>query len=274
MISGVRSASKKSGESRCPFRFSSRTSTLSTRTAPYSTGSPPELSRVTPKSVKAPRNVATTMCLTENPTLECTGSDFQMPVGIAVFSVTVAIEVPPVESAILDSSNKNYSRNLIMQQLTPKTSPRSTEAFGHLMGAHATLTRELSALLEEQHGLTMSEYEVLFLLSRAGPITRCDGSTSRARCGSRPRASPGCSIAWRRPDWSGRSACAKDARVTYAVLTDAGMKKLRECSPAHLAEVERLLGRAPQRGGDRVAERAARAALRPRRRLLDRRLGP
>ena len=72
----------------------------------------------------------------------------------------------------------------------------------------------------------------------------------------------------------GKSACAKDARVTYAVLTDAGMKKLRECSPAHLAAVERLIGERLERGGDRVAERAARAALRPRRRLLDRRLGP
>jgi DNA-binding MarR family transcriptional regulator len=39
-----------------------------------------------------------------------------------------------------------------------------------------------------------------------------------------------------------KGSCAKDARVTYAVLTDAGMTKLRECSPAHLAEVERIIG--------------------------------
>ena len=39
-----------------------------------------------------------------------------------------------------------------------------------------------------------------------------------------------------------KGSCAKDARVTYAVLTDAGMEKLRECAPAHLAEVERLIG--------------------------------
>jgi hypothetical protein len=31
------------------------------------------------------------MCLTAKPTLEWTGSDLQIPAGIAVFSVTVAI---------------------------------------------------------------------------------------------------------------------------------------------------------------------------------------
>src|SRR5205814_1544117 len=53
-----------------------------------------------------------------------------------------------------------------MQQLIPKTSQGPVQALGHLLGAHATLTRELSARLVEEHGLTMSEYEVLFLLSR------------------------------------------------------------------------------------------------------------
>ena len=53
-----------------------------------------------------------------------------------------------------------------MQQLIPKTSESAVQALGHLLGAHATLTRELSARLVEEHGLTMSEYEVLFLLSR------------------------------------------------------------------------------------------------------------
>ena len=53
-----------------------------------------------------------------------------------------------------------------MQQLTPKTSLKAVDALGHLLGAHATLTRQLSVQLVEEHGLTMSEYEVLFLLSR------------------------------------------------------------------------------------------------------------
>lgn len=48
-----------------------------------------------------------------------------------------------------------------------------------------------------------------------------------------------------------KGSCAKDARVTYAVLTDAGMKKLRECAPDHLAEIERLIG---ERLGDEEIE--------------------
>jgi len=161
-----------------------------------------------------------------------------MPVGIArLFSVTVAIEVPPVEWLILDSSNKNYSRYLIMQQLTPKTSPRSTEAFGHLMGGacHAHPPSERPAR-GGSTGSRMSEYEVLFLLSRQDDHAMRRIDLSREVRIS-PSASHGCWIAWRRPDSLGRRQCAKDARVTYAVLTDAGMKKLRECSPAHLAEV-------------------------------------
>lgn len=128
-----------------------------------------------------------------------------------------------------------------MQQLTPKTSPKSTEAFGHLMGAHATLTRQLSALLEEQYGLTMSEYEVLFLLARQD-----DHSMRRIDLSREVRLSPsGITRMLDRLETTGlveKGSCAKDARVTYAVLTDAGMTKLRECSPAHLAEVERIIG--------------------------------
>ena len=128
-----------------------------------------------------------------------------------------------------------------MQQLTPKTSLKSTAAFGHLMGAHATLTRRLGTLLEEQYGLAMSEYEVLFLLSRQE-----DHAMRRIDLSREVRLSPsGITRMLDRLETTGlveKGSCSKDARVTYAVLTDAGMKKLRECSPAHLAEVERLMG--------------------------------
>src|SRR3954466_14576159 len=142
---------------------------------------------------------------------------------------------------MLDTSNKNSTRCLRVQHLTPKTSQGAVEALGHLVGAHATLTRQLSAQLVEQHGLTMSEYEVLFLLSRepAHAMRRIDPSRE-------VRLSPsGITRMLDRLQTTGlveKGACARDARVTYAVLTDAGMKKLRECAPAHLAEIERLIG--------------------------------
>jgi DNA-binding MarR family transcriptional regulator len=39
-----------------------------------------------------------------------------------------------------------------------------------------------------------------------------------------------------------KGKCPEDARVTYAVLTDAGMAKLRECARDHFEAVERVLG--------------------------------
>jgi len=127
-----------------------------------------------------------------------------------------------------------------MQQLTPKTSSKS-QAYGHLVGAHATLTRRLSALLEEEHGLTMSEYEVLFLLSRQE-----DHSMRRIDLSREVRLSPsGITRMLDRLEATGlveKGSCARDARVTYAVLTDAGMTKLRDCAPVHQAEIDRVLG--------------------------------
>jgi MarR family transcriptional regulator, 2-MHQ and catechol-resistance regulon repressor len=127
-----------------------------------------------------------------------------------------------------------------MQQLTPKTSVK-TQAYGHLLGAHATLTRRLSTLLEEEHGLTMSEYEVLFLLAREE-----DHAMRRIDLSREVRLSPsGITRMLDRLETTGlveKGACAKDARVTYAVLTEAGMQKLRDCAPVHQAEVDRLLG--------------------------------
>src|SRR5919201_857120 len=39
-----------------------------------------------------------------------------------------------------------------------------------------------------------------------------------------------------------KRACESDGRVSYAVLTDAGMAKLEESAPDHIAGVEKLLG--------------------------------
>jgi MarR family 2-MHQ and catechol resistance regulon transcriptional repressor len=112
---------------------------------------------------------------------------------------------------------------------------------GRLIGAHAALTRELSARLVEQHGLTLSEFEVLLLLAREP-----DRKLRRTDLAQEVRLSPsGVTRMLDRLEASGlveKGSCATDARVTYAVLTDAGQSKLEECSPDHFAAVERLLG--------------------------------
>ena len=127
-----------------------------------------------------------------------------------------------------------------MQQLTTKISS-SMEALARLIGAHSTLTRELSAQLVEQHGLTLSECEVLLLLSRAP-----ERAMRRIDLAREVRLSPsGVTRMLDRLEATGlvgKGSCSADARVTYAVLTPAGAAKLQEAWPDHVAATERLLG--------------------------------
>ena len=114
-------------------------------------------------------------------------------------------------------------------------------AVGRLIGAHAALTRQLSAQLVAEHGLTLNEYEVLLLLARAPEraMRRVDLAhdvrliSVRRHTAARPPRG-------RRP--GRQAACETDARVTYAELTTAGMAKLERCAPDQVAAAERLLG--------------------------------
>jgi DNA-binding MarR family transcriptional regulator len=39
----------------------------------------------------------------------------------------------------------------------------------------------------------------------------------------------------------GKGECKEDARVSYAILTDAGLTKLKEAAPGHVEDIERQL---------------------------------
>jgi MarR family 2-MHQ and catechol resistance regulon transcriptional repressor len=124
--------------------------------------------------------------------------------------------------------------------LTTKASPATT-ALSRLLGAHATLTRELSASLVAQHGLTMNDYGALLLLSRAG-----EEGMRRVDLANELQLSPsGITRLLDRLESQGlvgKGECSTDARVSYAVLTDAGHRKLKECAPGHIADIEQRLG--------------------------------
>jgi DNA-binding MarR family transcriptional regulator len=131
-----------------------------------------------------------------------------------------------------------------MQTLTPKASTKislAADTLGTLLIAHSTLTRELSAQLVEEHGLTMSEFEVLMLLSKAE-----DQRLKRTDLSQQVRLSPsGITRMLSRLEDTGlveKGSCTTDARITYAVLTDAGLTKLKECAPDHWGAVEQHLG--------------------------------
>jgi DNA-binding MarR family transcriptional regulator len=113
------------------------------------------------------------------------------------------------------------------------------QAWIALLRAHAATTRELSALLVAEHGLTINDFECLLRLSRAEGqrMRRVDlaGELLLTASGV-TRLLDGLEAA----GYVERAACASDRRVTYAVLTEAGEAKLREAADSHIAAVEAL----------------------------------
>lgn len=113
------------------------------------------------------------------------------------------------------------------------------QAFAGLLRAYATATRRLNAQLLAEHGLTLSDYEVLLRLARAPErrLRRVDLADQVLLSASGvTRLLDGLEAC----GYVERGACPTDRRVVYAVLTEAGLRKLHEASESHLAEVERL----------------------------------
>jgi DNA-binding MarR family transcriptional regulator len=129
---------------------------------------------------------------------------------------------------------------LTTQQLKDQALP-STDAFGNLLGAHAALTRDLNAALVASHGLTINDYGCLLLLSRAG-----DEGMRRIDLANELQLSPSgiTRLLDRLEDQGlvGKGACKEDARVSYAILTEAGLAKIKEAWPEHVEQVERRVG--------------------------------
>jgi DNA-binding MarR family transcriptional regulator len=122
------------------------------------------------------------------------------------------------------------------------------------MRAHAATTRLLSAQLQEEHGLTLNDYEALLVLSRAedGRLKRVDLARSLILTPSGvTRLLEGLEDA----GLVERAACATDRRVTYAQLTHAGREKLVDASSGHVAQIHSLLEEHLEEGEiDAVAE--------------------
>ena len=130
------------------------------------------------------------------------------------------------------------------QVLTPQEVSELTQtAWIRFLRAHAALTRELGARLEAEHGLTMSDFDVLIqlyhapdhamrridiarqvLLTASGITRLLDGLE---RCGLVAKRS-----------------CESDARVSYAVLTDEGLRKVEAARNSHNADIDELFGAA------------------------------
>jgi DNA-binding MarR family transcriptional regulator len=110
------------------------------------------------------------------------------------------------------------------------------EVFVRVMRGHAAVTRELNAQLVADHGLTLNDYEALLHLARADErrMRRVDLAQRLLLTASGvTRLLDGLEQA----GYVDRDSCASDRRVTYAVLTDAGLAKLRKASKSHVADI-------------------------------------
>jgi DNA-binding MarR family transcriptional regulator len=125
------------------------------------------------------------------------------------------------------------------QVLTEQTVEPAVQAWTRLLRAYASATRLLSAELQEEHGLTLNDYEALLVLSRAE-----DRRMKRVDLARNLMLTPsGITRLLQGLEDAGlveRAACKTDLRVTYAQLTDAGLDKLRVASRGHIASVRAL----------------------------------
>ena len=118
-------------------------------------------------------------------------------------------------------------------------SRRRLEPWEHFLRAHASITRRLDADLVAEHGLTLSEYDVLVQLARApdGQLrpTQLADKVLLTRSGITRLLGrlEGKKLVERHP-------CAEDGRVTYAAITAAGRAKRDKARETHLRGVAAL----------------------------------
>jgi DNA-binding MarR family transcriptional regulator len=111
------------------------------------------------------------------------------------------------------------------------------DAWRSYLQSHAAIVRELDADLVAAHGMTSRDYEVLLYLSQAEdhklPMSKLSERTMLTRSGI-TRLIDGLV-------GSGlveRTACASDARIAYAQLTDCGYEKLRSAGCTHVKGIQ------------------------------------
>ena len=149
---------------------------------------------------------------------------------------------------------------------TTSTPPQQLDSWVSFLRAHAAITRELSAQLQREHGLTLNDYEVLLHLSHAENtmLRRVDLAERIVLTASGiTRLLEGLE----RAGFVTKETCASDARVSYAKLSDSGIAKLRAAAVTHLRGIDELFVGRYSRLGAGDARRAALAAARHRRRL-------
>jgi DNA-binding MarR family transcriptional regulator len=111
--------------------------------------------------------------------------------------------------------------------------------WNRLVRAYATTRRELRAQLQEEHDLTLNDYEALYVLSLAQ-----DRRMKRVDLAQRLVLTPsGVTRLLEGLEASAlveKVACNTDLRVSYAQLTEAGAQKLEEASCGHAGSLRTI----------------------------------
>jgi DNA-binding MarR family transcriptional regulator len=114
------------------------------------------------------------------------------------------------------------------------------EAWINFLRAHSAVTRQFNAELQAEHGLTLSDFDVLAQLAPAP-----ERALKRVELAERVLLTPSgitrLLSGLERAGWVEKGECEEDARVTYAVLTDEGYEKYRKASRTHRASVRAML---------------------------------
>lgn len=110
---------------------------------------------------------------------------------------------------------------------------RELGAWRAFLRAHSHITRKLEAELVAEHDLPLASYDVLLQLAetegRRLRMTQLADRVLLSRSGLTRLVDR-----LEREGLVERAACANDARGTNAVLTDAGLHRLRGAAPTHL----------------------------------------
>jgi len=109
-------------------------------------------------------------------------------------------------------------------------------AWKGMLFAYRNMTTAIDAELEREHGLSLSSYEVLLLLSREPDRGMRMGALADELLLSRSGLTRLVDRMVAR-DLVERHTCPDDRRGTYARLTGTGMKKFREARPTNLAAI-------------------------------------
>lgn len=110
------------------------------------------------------------------------------------------------------------------------------EVWIRLLRSHTSARRVLSAQLDAEHGLTINDYEALLLLYRAQgeQMRRTDLAQKLLLTPSGvTRLLDGLEAA----GLVAKGGCPSDGRVSYAILTRSGRRRLEGASESHIASV-------------------------------------